>query len=142
MFGMLPFERHNDNLFDAFDNFERSFFGKSGATLPDFRTDIRDTGDAFVLESELPGFEKEDISLDVKDGILTIAAVHRQSSDEKDDKGDYIRRERRYGSFQRSFDISGIDEGAISAVYSNGVLELTLPKAKPVLPESRRIAIQ
>lgn len=142
MFGMLPFDRHNDNLFDLFDNFERSFFGRSGATLPDFRTDIKDTGDAFVLESELPGFEKEDISLDVKDGILTIAAQHKESSDQKDDAGNYIRRERRFGSFQRSFDISGIDEGSISAAYNNGVLVLTLPKAKPVLPESRKIAIE
>lgn len=142
MFGMLPFERHNDNLFDVFDNFERSFFGRSGTTLPDFRTDIKDNGDAFVLESELPGFDKEDISLDVKDGILTISAEHKESSDQKDGQGNYIRRERRFGSFQRSFDISGIDEGAISAAYNNGVLVLTLPKAQPVLPESRRIAIE
>ena len=142
MFGMIPFEGRNDNLFDVFDNFERSFFGKSGANLPDFRTDIKDNGDAFVLESELPGFDKEDISLDVKDGILTISAQHDQSREDKDDKGNYIRRERRYGSFKRSFDISGIDESGITAAYNNGVLELTLPKARPVLPESRRIAIQ
>ena len=142
MFGMLPFEHRNDNLFDLFDNFERSFFGNSNATLPDFRTDIKDNGDSFVLESELPGFHKEDIHLDVKDGILTISAEHKTSNDEKDDKGNYIRRERRYGSFQRSFDISGIDENGITAAYNNGVLELTLPKAKPVLPESRRIAIE
>ena len=142
MFGMLPFEGRNDNLFDIFDNFERNFFGNSNASLPDFRTDIRDTGDAFVLESELPGFDKGDINLDVKDGILTITAEHNDNNDQKDDKGNYIRRERRYGSFRRSFDISGIDESAITAAYKNGVLELTLPKAKPVLPESRKIAIE
>lgn len=142
MFGMIPFERHNDNMFDLFDDFERSFFGKSGASLPDFRTDIRDDGDSFVLESELPGFTKEDISLDVKDGILTISARHSQTGEEKDEKGAYIRRERRFGSFQRSFDISGIDEGGITAAYQNGVLELTLPKARPTPPESRKIAIE
>lgn len=142
MFGMIPFERHNDNLFHLFDDFERSFFGRSGASLPDFRTDIRDNGDSFVLESELPGFAKEDISLDVKDGILTISARHDQTREEKDEKGAYIRQERRCGSFQRSFDISGIDEGAITAAYQNGVLELTLPKARPTPPESRRIAIE
>lgn len=73
MFGMLPFERHEDNFFDVFDNFERKFFGNSSANLPAFRTDIKDADDRFVLEAELPGFDKEDISLDVKDGILTIS---------------------------------------------------------------------
>ena len=142
MFGMLPFERDNDNLFDTFDNFTRSFFRNSNTSLPAFRTDIKDAGDKFVLEAELPGFNKEDISLDVKDGILTVAAEHKESSDQKDDKGNYIRRERRYGSFTRSFDISGIDENAITAVYNNGILELSLPKVVPAVPETRRIAIQ
>ena len=69
MFGMLPFERSNDNLFDTFDNFARDFFRSSNASLPAFRTDIREVNDKYVLEAELPGFNKEDISLDVKDGI-------------------------------------------------------------------------
>ena len=86
MFGMLPFERSDDNLFDTFDNFTRNFFRSSNASLPAFRTDIRDDGDKFVLEAELPGFEKEDISLDVKDGILTITAAHQEHSDQKDGK--------------------------------------------------------
>ena len=142
MFGMIPFERNDDNFFDLFDNFERKFFGNSSAALPDFRTDIRDAGDRFVLEAELPGFSKEDIKLDVKDGILTISAQHDENQDEKDDKGSYIRRERRYGSFTRSFDVSGIDEEHITAAYNNGVLELNLPKAVPVVPEAKRIAIE
>ena len=141
MFGMLPFERNNDNVFDTFDNFTRDFFRSSNASLPAFRTDIRDDGDKFLLEAELPGFDKEDISLDVKDGILTITAQHKQSSEQKDAQGSYIRRERRFGSFSRSFDIAGIDESAISAAYHNGILELRLPKAVPVVPEARRIAI-
>ena len=142
MFGMIPFSRNDDNFFDIFDNFERKFFGNSNAVLPDFRTDIRDAGDRFVLEAELPGFNKEDISLDVKDGILTITAEHKESSDQKDEKGNYLRRERRYGSFSRSFDITGIDEAGITAAYNNGVLELNLPKAQPTVPEARRIAIE
>ena len=142
MFGMIPFERSDDNFFDLFDNFERKFFGNSNAAIPDFRTDIRDAGDRFVLEAELPGFNKEDIKLDVKDGILTISAQHTENKDEKDDKGSYIRRERRYGSFTRSFDITGIDEAGITAAYNNGVLELNLPKAQPTVPEARRIAIE
>ena len=142
MFGMIPFERSDDNFFDLFDNFERKFFGNSNAALPDFRTDIRDAGDRFVLEAELPGFSKEDIKLDVKDGILTISAQHSENKDEKDNKGSYIRRERRFGSFTRSFDVTGVDEEHITASYNNGVLELNLPKAVPVVPEAKRIAIE
>ncbi|MFR1052187.1 MAG: Hsp20/alpha crystallin family protein [Oscillospiraceae bacterium] len=142
MFGMLPFERSDNNLFDSFDNFARDFFRKSNTDLPAFRTDIRDDGDHFTLEADLPGFNKEDISLDLKDSILTISAIHQESDEQKDDKGNYIRRERRYGSFQRSFDVTGIDQSGISAAYQNGVLTLSLPKEKPVEPESYKIAIQ
>ncbi len=142
MFGMLPFERSDSNVFDTFDNFARDFFRKSNADLPAFRTDIRDAGDSFLLEADLPGFNKEDISLDLKDGILTIRAEHREDKDEKDKQGNYIRRERRYGSFSRSFDVTGIDEGGITAAYNNGILELNLPKAQPAVPETKRIAIE
>ena len=110
MFGMLPFENSNDNLFDTFDNFTRSFFGSNNANLPAFRTDIQDAGDKFVLEAELPGFQKEDISLDVKDGILTITAEHKENKDEKDDKGLHPPGAPLHGSFTRSFDVTGIDE--------------------------------
>lgn len=141
MFGMLPFERRNDNSFDFFDHFNKFFEDNGNMNLPAFRTDIRDTGDKFVLEAELPGFQKEDISLDLKDGILTILAKHQESQEQKDDQGGYIRRERRIGSFRRSFDVSGIDENNITAAYENGILRLTLPKAQPAVPESRRISI-
>lgn len=142
MFGMVPFEYRDRNVFDMFDNFERSLFRNSNVDLPAFRTDIRDAGDKYVLEAELPGFSKEDVRLDLKDGILTISAEHTENNDQKDDNGSYIRRERRYGSFRRSFDVTGIDENAISAAYNNGVLELSLPKAQQTLPEARRIPIE
>ena len=141
MFGMIPFERHENNMFDLFDNFERSFFGNSGS-LTAFRTDIRDEGDKFVLEAELPGFKKEEIKLDLKDGILTVSAQHTENSEEKDKKGNYIRRERKYGSFVRSFDVSGIREEDITAAYHDGVLELELPKATPTIPAARQIEIR
>lgn len=141
MFGMLPFERSDSNLFDTFDAFTRDFFRKSNAELPAFRTDIRDTGDSFVLEAELPGFNKEDITLDLKDNILTISAVHSENGETKENNGTYIRRERRYGSFRRSFDVTGIEASAITAAYHSGVLAVTLPKARPVEPETQRIAI-
>ena len=62
MFGMLPFERSDDNLFDTFDNFTRNFFRGSNASLPAFRTDIKDQGDHYLLEADLPGMKKEDIA--------------------------------------------------------------------------------
>ena len=142
MFGMLPFDRRDDNLFNLFDNFERKFFGNTAANLPAFRTDIRDQGDKFLLEAELPGFDKEDIQLELTDGILTIKAEHKENSEEKNDKGEFVRRERRYGSFSRTFDVSGIDESAITASYKSGILELSLPKQAPVVPASRQISIQ
>lgn len=142
MFGMIPFDRGNDNLFDTFDSFARDFFRSNNTSLPAFRTDIRESGDAYILEAELPGFQKEDISLDVKDGILTIKAEHKEEHNDQDSKGGYIRRERRYGSCSRSFDITGIDETGITAAYQNGVLSLTLPKQAPAVPETRRIAIE
>ncbi len=139
MFGMLPFDRSDSNLFDTFDAFTRDFFRKSNAELPAFRTDIKDTGDAYLLEAELPGFKKEDISLDLKEGILTITATHNEEG--QVEEGTYIRRERRFGSFQRSFDVSGIDERGITAGYDSGVLSVRLPKVKPAEPETFRINI-
>ena len=94
------------------------------------------------MEAELPGFRKEDIQLHLKDGILTVSAQRTASSEEKDQQGNYIRRERRFGSFARSFDVAGIDEESISAAYQDGILELTLPKAKPAAPAVRQIQIQ
>ena len=140
---MIPYtNRNSSSLMDLFDEFERSVFGESGRRLPAFSTDIRDEGDKFVLEAELPGFRKEDIQLHLKDGILTVSAQRTASSEEKDQRGNYIRRERRFGSFARSFDVAGIDEESISAAYQDGILELTLPKAKPAAPAVRQIQIQ
>ena len=141
MFGMLPFDRTDLNVFDSFDSCARDFFRRSNTDLPAFRTDIRDLGESYVLEAELPGFQKEDINLELKDGILTVSAQHDDTRETKDAQGGYIRRERRYGSVSRSFDVTGIEEGAITAKYENGVLSLDLPKAKPAQPETHRISI-
>ena len=138
MFGILPFNRNEDNIFDMFDK----LFSHSTVELPAFRTDIRNEDDQYVLEAELPGFSKEDITLDLQDGILTIKAEQKIERDEKNDEGTYVRRERRLGSVSRSFDVSGIDEENISANYQDGILKLRLPKMQPVVPETRRIAIQ
>jgi len=72
---------------------------------------------------------------------MTVSAEHSAENDEKDDKGNYIRRERSYGSFSRSFDISDVDADHISAEYKNGVLEMILPKTQTTKPETRRLTV-
>ena len=102
--------------------------------------DILDQGDSYRMEAELPGFRKEDIDLDVKDGVLTISAKHQ--ADDRTAADNYICRERRTGSFSRSFTLDGIQEDAIRASYQDGVLELILPKRQEVLPQCHKIQIQ
>ena len=138
---MIPYRtRSASSLMDLFDEFERSVFGENGRRTPMFSTDIRDEGERYLLQAELPGFSKEDIDLDVKDGVLTITASHQQSDEQE--SGSYLCRERRWGSVQRSFSLEGIQEEGITASYSDGVLELSMPKRQEVLPQSRKIAIQ
>lgn len=144
MFEMMPFTRsHGVDLYRPFrdlEEMERSLFSNSG--LSAFKTDIRDTGDAYVLESDLPGMKKEDIHIDIDGDRLSISAERSASAEEKDENGGYIRCERSYGSFSRSFDISGIRADEISAAYEDGVLKLTLPKQTKSVPAARRLEIQ
>ncbi len=142
MYSLIPYGGQSRQLSDLFDDFERSFFPTDRRQLPAFRTDIKDEGDHFLLEAELPGFRKEDIDLQLQDGVLTISAKHEETVESKEDEGKYVCRERRYGSFQRSFDVSGIREEGIGAAYDNGILRLTLPKLGEEPPQSRKIAIQ
>lgn len=133
MFGLTPFER-NTNLFNAFDS---GFFTPLADNC---RTDIRDEGDRYIMESELPGFDKEDITLDIDGDCMTLKAEHSAENENTDSNG-YICRERSYGSYRRSFDISGIDADNISAEYKNGILIMCLPKKSDELPASRRLQI-
>ena len=138
---MIPYtNRSNASLMDLFDEFERSVFGENGRRTPVFSTDIKDEGDHYLLQAELPGFQKEDIDLDLKDGVLTISAKHQETNDHNN--GSYVCRERRYGSFARSFNLEGIQEENITAAYNNGVMELNLHKKQEILPQSHKIAIQ
>ena len=144
MFELIPFDRHARNVaaFDPFrelDELERSFFG-NGRSVSSFRTDVTDTGDAYKLEAELPGFKKDDIQIDVENDVLTISA--KRSEEKKDEKHNVVKRERFYGSFSRSFDVSGINVDGIEAAYTDGVLTLTMPKKQELLPVSRRLEIK
>ena len=138
MFALTPFERNFD-LFDPFSGIEDEYF--KAPKIRSFRTDIKDEGDKYVMEAELPGFEKEDIKLDITGDTMTLSAEHKAEKEEKG-KNNYIRRERSYGSYKRSFDLTGIDSDKIEAQYKNGILELTLPKMVETKPESRRLEIK
>lgn len=144
MFGLTPYENRRTAItFDPFGEMEklqRAFFSDRSA-LSAFQTDIRDEGDSYLLEADLPGFKKEDIKIDLERDMLTISAQRRAEHEEKDDKGGYVRRERSYGSYERRFDISGIRAEDVSANYSDGVLRLTLPKKEAVQPVARRLEI-
>lgn len=145
MFELTPFDRRNRhwpfmNPFRELEELERNFFSRD--PFGDFRTDIQDVGDAYILEAELPGFAKEDIKIDVDDNYITISAERRCETEEKDRKGNYIRSERSYGSVSRSFDISDVKSEQITASYQNGVLKLNMPKKDSSIRTSRRIEIQ
>ena len=141
MFDLMPFNRREDNLFHYLDNLEKNFWGDLATNVSSFRTDVLDKGDKFVLEAELPGFQKEDIDIHVEGNTLTISAQHKEESEEKKD-GKFVRRERKYGSFTRSFDISDIDQAKINASYDNGILSVELPKQVEVVPAPTKIDIK
>ena len=139
-YGLTPFGRGYD-LFNMFNDMDKEFF--SGAMPANAcRTDIKDAGDKYIMESELPGFEKEDISLDINGTYLTITAEHKTETENKDEENKYIRRERTYGSYKRSFDISDVDAEGIAAEYKNGILIIDLPKKKPEAPLAKRLEIK
>ena len=127
------------NPFNELENWNRAFFGDT--SLAEFKTDIRDAGDSFLLEADLPGFKKEDINLSLNGDALTIKAVRHSDYEDTNKKGAYIRCERSYGSHARSFDVSGVDTTGIRAAYHDGVLTVTLPKRSARKPESQTIVI-
>lgn len=140
MFELIPFTRHVSvyDPFRAFDEMQRSFFNDQPSLS--FRTDVSDTGDAYKLEAELPGFKKEDINIDIENDCLTISVERKQ--EEEDKRPNFVKRERVYGSFSRSFDVSGIEVEGIQASYTDGILTLTMPKKVEVKPASRKLEIQ
>ncbi len=139
MFDLLPFGRRND-LSNYFDDFEKNFFGDYSPKMASLKTDIIDKGNAYVIEADVPGFKKEDISIDIDGQYLTIKAEKKEEKEKKEEN--YICRERRCGSYTRSFDISNVKADGISAEFDNGVLKLTLPKLEEEAPKMRRIEIK
>ena len=132
MFDMVPFTRYTPaKVWDPFKEFF-STVSRSAAT------DIVEKEDSFVIETDLPGYDKSEISVSLKEGVLTIRAEH--TGEKSSDEG-YVRRERAWETVERSFEVSGVDTSAISAAYVNGVLTVTLPKLPEIIPEQHEITI-
>lgn len=143
---LMPYNKRNSvsayNPFRAMEELERQFFGGNGEAAAAFSTDIHDTGKEYVLEADLPGFKKSDISIDIEDGCMTISAERRSEYEEKDKKGGCIRSERSFGRFARSFDTTGIDVDKIKATFKDGVLTMKLPKLSENRPAPKKLEIE
>ena len=147
---MLP-SIFGENLFDDLfrDDFgmfptwsdRNPLYGKHAKNM--MKTDVRETEDTYELDIDLPGFKKDELNLDLKNGYLTIQATKGLDKDEKDKKGKYIRQERYAGSMSRSFYVGEVPMEAVKARYEDGILRISLPKQeKKALPKPTTIAIE
>lgn len=148
MFELRPYSRNSMstwNPFSEMEEMERRFFNNdffTGRGLTEFKTDITDEGDYYELKADLPGFKKEDISLNLDGDTLTIQAQRHSEHEDQEKKGKYVCCERSYGSYSRSFDVSSVWAEGITAAYDNGVLTLKLPKKTVEVSSSRQINIE
>lgn len=144
---MLPSIFHEtmfDDLFNDFGrdlmNIDRTLYGKNAKNL--MKTDVKDDGDHYEVAVDLPGFDKDEVKVDLKDGYLTITAG--KSLEKKDDeKSKYIRQERYVGSMTRSFYVGEVRPEDVHGKYESGVLTLTVPKeVQHKVEPNTRIAIE
>ncbi len=147
MFDLVPFGKRREDAFgqlmksfsDVFNNDD--LFAPIKSSTLSFKTDIRETENAYRVEAELPGFTKENVNIDYAAPYLTIKAVHQEETGTEDhEKGQYVRKERRYGEYVRRFYVEDIDADQIDASLKDGLLTLNIPKRQR--PEGRRIEIQ
>ena len=143
MFELRPYRRNQVSVWNPFaemEEFEKKFFGQSA--MGDFKTDIVDEGDHYERRADLPGFNKDDIHLDLEGDYLTISAERHSDHEEKDQQGKYVRWERSYGTYRRSFGVADVDQDKISATYVDGVLTLNMPKLTQTEPQPKRLMIE
>ena len=120
-----------NNNFDLFDNFfDDPFFNNKKNTL--MKTDIKENKDKYVIDMDLPGYDKENIDLSLNDGYLQVhAKVSNETNEEDDEK--YVRRERFVGECSRSFYVGDdIEEEDIDAEFKNGILKISIPKKEQI----------
>lgn len=134
-----------DDFFDDFARPARSVARYSTPATNVMRTDVKESEKGYELHIELPGYQKEDVKAQLKDGYLTISAETDQNHDKKDEDGKFIRKERYYGTCSRSFYVGeNITEEDIKAKFENGILKVIVPKKEkvPEVEENRYIAIE
>ena len=138
-----------DDLFDiAFPamrdmgEVDKKLYGKHAAHV--MKTDVREHDEGYEVDIDLPGFKKDEITLDLENGYLTITASKGLNEDEKDQKGKFIRQERFMGTMQRSFFVGkNLTDEDIKAKFEDGVLKLSVPKKEEKkLPEKKTIMIE
>ncbi|MEK0151916.1 Hsp20 family protein [Tetragenococcus halophilus] len=122
---------------DFFDNFFSNFMGNDN-----FQVDIKEKDNSYEVTADLPGFDKSDLNVTYDDDILTIEASRNDVSEDKDEEGNFLRRERSSSSFRRQFMLKGIDEDKIDASFKDGVLNLGLPKAPGKDEDKKKIDIK
>lgn len=120
---LIPRKFYLDDIFDDF------LTTKKEQTM---KCDIYEKDGSYHIEMDVPGFSKEDISVETKDGYLTISAEKNNEVNEEDEKKNYIRRERVYGKYERSFYVGDLDQDKIDAEFNNGCLKITVPKKEEV----------
>lgn len=141
---MLVPARKNDFFTDFLsDPFDFGMFGgrpQGQKPVPSMmKTDIKETEKAFELDIDLPGFKKENVGVELQDGYLTISATTSSESEDKDEKGTYLRKERFTGSCRRSFFVGDdISDDEIRAKFEDGILRIVVPKKLPVPPEETK----
>lgn len=138
-----------ENLFeDFFDDFARPIRKPVRYNTPattTMKTDVKENENSYELDIDLPGYKKEDVRAELKNGYLTISATTKDENDEKDENGRYIRRERYYGSCSRSFYVGEeVGQEEIKAKFEDGILKISVPKkeSKPEIEEKKYIAIE
>ena len=146
---MLP-SIWSENLFDDFfgDSFEKHFFperdalyGKHAKNL--MKTDVKELDGSYEMDIDLPGFKKDEVSVELDGGYLTISAAKGLDKDETDKAGRYIRQERYAGQCSRSFYVGDVRPEAVSARYEDGILHLEIPKVGAAeVAGSKKIAIE
>ena len=143
-----------ENLFDDFmndfafpdftdsANIEKALYGKHAKNI--MKTDVKDTENGYEVDIDLPGFKKDEISIELENGYLTVSAAKGLDKDEEDKKGKYIRKERYAGAMQRSFYVGeNLTDEDIKAKYENGILRLSVPKNPAKAVEAKKtIAIE
>lgn len=126
---LLPSERNNRwglSLFDDIDSFFAPFFNDFKEKPKHLKVDISEKDNNYILEMDVPGYDKKDISIEFDDGYLTVIA--KKQEDKEDKSQSYIKKERRKASCSRSFYVGDIKEDSIKPTLDNGILKITFPK--------------